>query len=121
MPEFTPEQYQFIGWAVVTLGGILLAAVIILRKLGVELGFKKNGAPAPASNKPGNGKDIGTIKANSFAIKRDTEKLLDNDRERAQTLKEIRDYSRDSVSFQKQVLDKTRRQTDELTKALRER
>ncbi len=56
MPTFSPEQYQFIGWFVVTAGALVLATLVLLRKLGFDISLpKRNGIQAPPSQVPRNG------------------------------------------------------------------
>ncbi len=49
MPTFSPEQYQFIGWFFVTVGGAVLAGLMILRKLGFEMSLPKRNGTATAA------------------------------------------------------------------------
>lgn len=119
MPEFTPEQYQFIGWVVVSGGGLLLIGVVALRKLGFDIGIpKRNGTSVPAWSA---GSDIKTIKGNTFTLMEGQKQMQKDESTRAMALQDIRDNTRDHKLLTEQVLTETRRQTDEMIKALSKR
>lgn len=134
MPAFSPEQLQFIGWLCVTGGGTLLAALVILRKLGFDISLpKRNGAPpAPAqpvlvATQPVPAQPVPAQVPGNGQIQNLSNKIdnLSGDHGRhGVILGKLADARVESKVLLKQVVDATTAQTTattELTTLLRER